>query len=153
MYQEEKMRGRAINRAEIKTKLLAGLKEKGLKLTKQRKLIVDILASDRTHPDAQAIYDQARKKMPSLGLSTVYYTLNELKQLKLLREIEFYEMNNRYDINTNEHVNLICRNCRSIMDYHEEPLVSRDIVRKETGFSVEDMRLEYYGLCKTCRKE
>jgi Fur family peroxide stress response transcriptional regulator len=133
--------------------LLAGLKEQGLKLTRQRRHLVEILASDNGHPDAQDLFRRAKKKIPSLSLSTVYYTLNELKQRGLIRELEFYDRNNRYDVNIKEHVNLICRKCNSIQDYDEKLMTSRDVVRKRTGFSVEDMRLECYGLCKKCLRK
>jgi Fur family peroxide stress response transcriptional regulator len=133
--------------------LLAGLEEQGLKLTKQRRQLVELLASDESHPDAQDLFRKARKKIPTLSLSTVYYTLNELKQRGLIRELEFYDRNNRYDINIAEHVNLICRKCNTIQDYHDSLLTPKETVQKKTGFSVEDMRLEYYGLCKECLRK
>jgi Fur family peroxide stress response transcriptional regulator len=114
---------------------------------------VEILAADADHPDAQTIFAKARKSLPSLSLSTVYYTLNELKQRGLIRELEFYAMTNRYDVNMADHVNLVCRRCHAIQDYPEELLIAREVVKKKTGFSVDNMRLEYYGLCKECRRK
>jgi Fe2+ or Zn2+ uptake regulation protein len=50
-------------------------------------------------------------------------------------------------------VNLICRKCNTIQDYHDSLLTPKETVQKKTGFSVEDMRLEYYGLCKECLRK
>ncbi len=57
---------------EIKRRIIKGMKEKGLKLTRQRLQIIDILAREKSHPSSFAILAEARKKEPSISLSTVY---------------------------------------------------------------------------------
>jgi Fur family transcriptional regulator, peroxide stress response regulator len=61
-------------------------------------------------------------------------------------------MENRYEWNLEEHINLICERCSKILDYQATPAVDKREVAKKTGFSVTDTRLEYYGLCRECRK-
>jgi Fe2+ or Zn2+ uptake regulation protein len=77
-------------------------------------------------------------------MSMVYYTL--LKTQKLVKKLEFYDMDNRYEANTANHLNLICVKCGKIQDFKERLPVSPQI-EEQTGFLVLDMRLEYYGYC------
>jgi Fe2+ or Zn2+ uptake regulation protein len=136
---------------EIKRRLIKSLKEKGYKLTSQRLEILDLLSKDTTHPGAMDIFKRIRKKAPQISMSTVYYTLDILKKKGLIRELEFYDRDNRYDVNVSNHLNLICTKCGKIEDFMEELPVSSQMVEKKTGFKPVDMRFEYYGYCKECR--
>jgi len=136
-----------------KEDLIGQLKEKGLKITPQRLAIIDALVENReAHPGANLIYTAARKKSKRVSLSTVYATLKEFSESGLIRQLEFDRMENRYDGNLSEHINLICKRCGKIIDYnlpsHVEP---KDITRK-FGFVVTDTRMEYYGYCRDCLK-
>ncbi len=132
--------------------IVQSLQKLGFKVTPQREDIVDILARDRSHPGAMAIYRQARKKNPKISLSTVYLTLSLLEELGLIKELEFDERENRYDGNTDTHVNLICAGCGRIEDFEEPLPVSARKVERQTGFRTHDTRLEYYGYCHTCTR-
>ena len=135
----------------IKRKIINSLKEKGYKLTPQRLEIIDLLSKETTHPGAMDILKKIRKKVPHVSMSTVYYTLDILKKEGLIRELEFYDRDNRYDINVSNHLNLICTNCGKIEDFREELPVLSQQVEKKRGFQPFQMRFEYYGLCKECR--
>ncbi len=128
------------------------LKEKGYKLTRQRLELIDIISQNRRHPSARELLIEARKRNPSIGPSTVYYTLNLLKREGLVKEIDFYDKANRYDSVTAQHVNLICRRCARIDDFEEAPLLSFNEISKRTGFEADDLRYEYYGYCRECRE-
>jgi len=138
---------------EIKRKLRASLKEKGYKLTSQRLEIINILSKETTHPGAMDILKRVRKKAPQISMSTVYYTLDILKKEGLIREIAFYDKDNRYDVNISNHLNLICTKCGKIEDFMEELPVSSQAIEKKTGFQPFQMRFEYYGYCKECRRK
>jgi len=56
-------------------------------------------------------------------------------------------MENRYETNREEHINLICERCKKILDYNVPIAVDQRGVAKRTGFSITDTRLEYYGYC------
>ena len=56
-------------------------------------------------------------------------------------------MENRYETNPEEHINLICERCKKILDYNVPIAVDQRGVAKRTGFSITDTRLEYYGYC------
>jgi len=137
----------------IEKKLVMGLREKGYKLTVQRLEIISLLARDRTHPGAMDIFRKVRKSVPQISMSTVYYTLDMLKKEGLLRELEFYDRDNRYDITVADHVNLICKKCGRIEDFPSGLPYSYAQVQRRTDFQPVAMRYEYYGYCKECRRK
>lgn len=136
-----------------KDSLIGQLKEKGLKITPQRLAIIDALVENReAHPGATLIYEEARKKARRVSLSTVYATLKEFSENGLIRQLEFDRMENRYDVDLLDHVNLICNRCGKIFDYAiPASLEPRDIARK-SGFVVTETRLEFHGYCRDCLK-
>ncbi len=134
--------------------ILRKLKEAGLKLTSQRLAVVDVLVEKNLlHPSAQVIYKVAKRRTKGLSLSTVYYTLNELSKHGIIKTLEFDRMENRYEGNLTDHINLICRECHGITDYKIPVVIdSREVTRK-SRFWVTDTRLDYYGYCEKCRKK
>ncbi len=70
---------------EIELKLIAGLREKGYKMTPQRLEIINLLAHDRSHPGAIDILHKLKKTAPRVSMSTVYYTLDILKKEGLIQ--------------------------------------------------------------------
>jgi Fur family transcriptional regulator, peroxide stress response regulator len=139
--------------ANIEHRLIESLRKKGYKLTAQRLEIISLLARDMTHPGAGDIFRKVRKRVPQISMSTVYYTLDMLKKEGLLRELEFYDRDNRYDVTITDHINLICKKCGKISDLPGELPVSAEAVEKTTGFQPVGMRFEYYGYCKDCRRK
>ena len=136
---------------EIEQKLITSLREKGYKLTPQRLEIIRILSRERSHPGAMDILQKVRKKSPQISMSTVYYTLDMLKKEGLIGDLEFYDRDNRYDVNVENHINLICRKCGKIEDFTEAVPFSSEMIEAQTGFRPVGMRFEYYGYCKGCR--
>lgn len=136
-----------------KKRLIKILKEKGYKLTSQRLEIINLLSNESTHPNAMDIFKRVRKKATQISISTVYYTLDILKKEGLIRELEFYDQDNRYEVNMSNHLNLICTTCGKIEDFMQELPISTQAVEREKGFKTFQMRLEYYGHCKKCRSK
>jgi Fe2+ or Zn2+ uptake regulation protein len=131
--------------------LIERLREKGYKITPQRLEIIRLLSRDRSHPGAMDILQKVRKKSPQISMSTVYYTLDMLKKEGLIRELEFYDRDNRYDVNLSNHINLVCQKCGKIEDFTDAVPISSEMIEEKTGFRPEGMRFEYYGYCKGCR--
>ena len=137
----------------IKESIITQLKEKGLKITPQRMAIIEVLVEQGDlHPGARLVYEEAKKKKKNLSLSTAYATLNELSRHGIIKTLQFDKMENRYETNIEEHINLICERCKKILDYKVPIAVDQKGVAEKTGFSITDTRLEYYGYCKECRK-
>ncbi|MGQ9648128.1 MAG: Fur family transcriptional regulator [Thermodesulfobacteriota bacterium] len=130
------------------------MRKEGLKFTPQRLAILDVFVEKNLfHPSAKIIYQCAKRKTKGLSLSTVYFTLNELSKHGIIKTLEFDKMENRYEANLMDHINLVCKECQGIIDYRIPVVIdSREVTRK-TKFRVTDTRLEYYGYCQKCRKK
>lgn len=129
------------------------LKEKGLKLTSQRLAVIDVLVrKGHLHPGASFIYKEAKKKCPSLSLSSVYANINELFRYGIIKSLEFDGKENRCEGNLEEHINLICEHCGKITDFEVPVALNQKEIAKKTGFLITNNRLEYYGYCGECTK-
>ena len=135
---------------DIEQTLISGLQAKGYRLTPQRREIIRLLARDMSHPGAMDILRKVRKIVPKISMSTVYYTLDMMKKEGLIRELEYYDRDNRYDINVSDHINLVCTRCGKITDFTSTVPSFSKAVEKETGFKPARMRFEYYGICGNC---
>ena len=131
--------------------LIGKLKERGFKITPQRLAIVNVLVErGHLHPGANLILEEAQKKTERVSLSTVYATLGELSQQGLIKNLEFDQLENRCEVNLEEHINLVCKLCGKITDYHIPPSLEPKDIAREAGFIVTDTRMEYYGYCRNC---
>lgn len=129
------------------------LKENEYRITPQRYAILKILAHSNDHPSVESIYEQLLPEYPTMSPATVYKTINLLKQTGEVLELEFSEMSNRYDgKKPYPHPHIICTSCGSIVD---PPMVEVEELKKrmmkETGFSIQSHRLDFYGLCPKCQ--
>jgi Fur family peroxide stress response transcriptional regulator len=138
---------------EIKRKLIESLKKNNLRVTRQRLEIIEVLSQNRSHPSAREILKAVRRKVPSVSLSTVYYTLDLFKKDGSIKELDFYDMENRYESNVSHHLDLVCLGCGKIVDYVEQIPIPVERVEEKTGFAVNRIRYEYYGYCKKCRQK
>lgn len=128
------------------------LKSKGYRLTEQRLAVLKALQSTTSHPDANWIYEVARKEMPHISLGTIYRTLGVLREVELLRELDYSNSQSHYDGTTSNHYHLICTRCGCIEDLDfalDEGLERR--AQANTEFLILEHRLEFYGLCPRCR--
>jgi Fe2+ or Zn2+ uptake regulation protein len=103
------------------------------------------------HPSARQIYSGLAGRGVRLSLATVYNTLSRLVGLGMLRELQFDESYNRYDTNLETHLNLVCTTCGAITDCRGAPPVGADEILEQLGFETFTFRLEYHGVCATCR--
>jgi Fe2+ or Zn2+ uptake regulation protein len=133
------------------TEILDALRDAGSRTTSQRMVIVEYLAGRRDHPSARQIYETVRVREPKISLTTVYNTLKTLVAEGLVREIEFNEVENRFDTNLAPHANLVCKSCGSIVDLDEPLPISVDEVLRRKGFEATEFRVEYRGVCGACR--
>src|SRR5512136_1026160 len=135
-----------------KESVISQMRKKGLKVTPQRLAIIDVMIElGDSHPGASLIYKKAKKKKKSLSLSTTYATLNGFSRHRIIKTLQFDSVENRYEGNLEEHLNLVCERCGKILDYKVPPLADQQEIAKKTGFSVTGTRLEYYGYCRDCR--
>lgn len=126
---------------------------KAQRMTRQKKVIVDILRNTKTHPTADWIYEQARKEIPGLSLGTVYRNLNILKEAGEILELNYGSTYSHYDGNPVNHYHFHCNVCGNIydIDLPKECKIVTDNCNIE-GHQVNSHRLELYGTCRQCRQ-
>ena len=131
------------------------LNEAGLRNTSQRQTILDIIRRGQGHLDADEIYRRARKKQPRLSLSTVYRTLQTLKELGLVEEVHLDETHHHYENKaSNEHHHLICLDCGRVVEFEcPMSLQMKEEVSKEKGFEVINTEVRMTGYCPECRQK
>ena len=125
----------------------------GLRNTTQRTLILDIIRKGGDHLDADEVYRLAKKKKPRLSLSTVYRTLQKLKNLNLVEELHFDEAHHHYEIKSPpEHHHLVCLDCGKIVEFRY-PL-ARQIKKNVPGakdFLIISNEVRMAGYCGACQ--
>lgn len=131
------------------------LKEKGYRLTPQRMLVTEALHDAESHISAEEIYEQLHARYPYSNISTVYRTLELLKELKLVTEADFGEGRVRYHVaEKGHHHHLVCRRCGKIVDLDESVLSPlKDTLLRNYGFEADLRHLAIPGECSDCGKK
>ena len=119
--------------------------------TRQRQAVVQVLRETQVHPDAAWIHAQVRHVLPSISLGTVYRTLDALVRDGVVMTIERAGQATRFDYKHGGHAHhhVVCRRCGAIHDL-EVGAVTLPAAALPAGFVVQDVRLEYHGLCADC---
>ena len=130
------------------------LREKGYRLTPQRLMILSAIENSRDHISAEEIYAQVAAKYPNVNISTVYRTLELLKKLGMVYEIDLGEGRIRYHAEeSGHHHHLVCQTCGNVIDIDESTLSSlRDILVRDYHFQAELRHVGIFGICEKCRQ-
>jgi len=126
----------------------------GLRVTKQRALILEIIRCGQGHLDADEVYRRARDKQPRLSLSTVYRSLQLLKKLGLVEEVHFDEGHHHYEVKpSSEHHHLVCLGCGRVIEFRY-PLTRymKRNVPEAKDFEIVDTEIRMTGYCPRCRQ-
>ena len=134
----------------IPNKTLDTLRDRGLRLTRPRRIILDVVRATDAHPTAALVYRRVRRRLPRVSLATVYRNLRMLAAEGFLAE-RADEAGMRFDGNTGPHDHFTCLACGRIYDV---PVRAERSGRRRpsarAGFEVLDHRTEYYGRCAAC---
>lgn len=125
---------------------------KGFKLTPQRIAILKFLEGNTSHPTAEEIYTEIRKRYPTVSFATVYNTVQVLRDKGELLEITIDPARKHFDPNPSPHHHIMCTGCGKIGDVfvdYSDALKLPDEVTKE--FTTTGNHIDFYGQCKTCR--
>ena len=137
------------------------LKEKGLKVTGQRLLVLEIMAAHPgEHLTAEEIFDLARAKLPEIGLATIYRALQVLVDLHVIDKLSFddgfarYELGRDLGSEKHHHHHAICLGCKAVFSLEEDLLDPlEENLLERLGFLVTDHEVKLYGYCKACREK
>jgi Fur family ferric uptake transcriptional regulator len=132
------------------------LRQRGVRLTRQRKILLDLIDSSGEHLDAEQLFQLAKEKDPKLNRVTVYRTLKLLKSGGLVDELDLmHHKGDQHYYETRlkqEHAHIICLRCGRIEEYFGEPLQSmREQIETQFGFEIMLARTEVGGYCAHCQ--
>ena len=124
---------------------------RGLKMTAQRRAIVDYLQASVDHPTADEILQAVNRTFPMTSRATVYNTLNWLKTAGLVKEV--YEGGQvRYDPNTAHHHHFVCQSCGKVGDIDCDLLGKIQICHLPGNPQVEFYEVVVRGRCSLCAR-
>ncbi len=130
--------------------LCTQLRERGRRVTPQRRAIIQVLLEDAgTHPTAEQVFTRVQSEMPDISHATVYNTLHELAEVGMLLELDLGLGERRYDLYTQKHAHLVCLGCGRVEDvpYGDPPPLPPEYGR---GFQVVDYQGIFRGYCPDC---
>src|SRR6202789_411708 len=135
--------------------LLNQVEEQGIRLTAQRRALIETIQEATSHLDAASLLSLARKRDPKIDRATVYRTIELLKRLGLIDELDLMHLNGEkhyYEGKTQkDHLHLACFHCGEIEEVDSPTFqrLKREIAA-QNDFQVQVMRLEVGGLCRRC---
>ncbi|MGW7354000.1 Fur family transcriptional regulator [Streptomyces sp. NPDC054784] len=132
--------------------LLERLRERGWRMTSQRRVVAEVLDGDHVHLTADEVHALAARRLPEISRATVYNALGELVALGEVAEVSTDGRARRYDPNAHHpHHHLVCSGCGTIRDVHPaaEPLDELP-AEERFGFTVSTAEVTYRGLCPSC---
>lgn len=131
---------------------LEQLKNTGVRITPQRHAILAYLVESMAHPTADDIYRALEPKFPSMSVATVYNNLKMFIEAGMVRELTYGDSSSRFDANVSDHYHVICEKCGKMEDFSYPSLADVEHqAEKSTGFQVKGLRMELYGICKSCK--
>ncbi len=119
--------------------------------TIQKLTILEYLQSVKTHPTAEGVYVQIKKRIPTITLATVYRNLNLMAEKGKIVRLEINKQFH-YDADLSEHHHFICNMCNTISDVFNKN-VQFQILKKSPDdlFQVSSVDIFFKGICNTCR--
>ena len=134
--------------------LMERARERGLRMTRQRLLILQALCELGGHASAENIYEQASLHRGDLDLSTVYRNLERLRDLRILSQTDLGRGCAEYEVVTDQpHHHLVCQGCGQVIDLDHAYLVTcAEAIRRDFGFEPIFDHFAIFGWCRDCKR-
>ena len=133
-------------------RIISRYKGKGFKLTPQRLAILKFLEGNTSHPTAEEIYKEIRRKYPTVSFATVYNTIEALRGRGEVMEITIDPERKHFDPNPSPHHHIMCTVCKRVsdifVDYSGALGLPEEVCRE---FTVTSNHVDFYGICSKCR--
>ena len=141
---------------EIIDELKKIVKQKGLKYTEQREIVLSVLLDAQDHLTAEEVYNEIKKEHTdsNIGIATVYRALSFLEEVDLITSIAFGTDGKKYESNAkSHHDHLICTDCGKIIEFIDDEIEKRqDKIAKKNKFKITSHSMQLYGVCETCQE-
>jgi Fur family transcriptional regulator, ferric uptake regulator len=137
---------------------MSEVEAKGLRLTAQRRALIETIQEATTHLDATSLLELARERDPNINRATVYRTIELLKGLGMIDELDLMHLNGEkhyYEVKTQkDHLHLACFDCGQIVEFATPTFEQlRQEIAAKNGFQIQVIRLEAGGLCSLCAQK
>ena len=133
------------------------LVSRGVRMTRQRRLLVEIIQGAERHLDAASLWQRARAQDATLNKVTVYRTLGMLKRQGLVDELDLMHLEGEkhfYEARpTRDHIHLACIKCGRIQEFESSLFEKlKGQIERERRFRIEVVRVEAGGYCDRCQE-
>ena len=120
--------------------------------TTQKNFIIKYLKGVKTHPSAEIVYKEAKKKMPNISQGTVYRVLNNFKEKGVIQAIDTKDIVH-FDADISDHAHFICEKCGNVFDVIAECSKCGILKNKKTKVGkINSYKINFYGICKNCKR-
>jgi Fur family ferric uptake transcriptional regulator len=150
--------GERLNTAETTGRLGQLVSQRGIRMTRQRRVILQVMDDAERHLDVDQIYDRAKKIDSGVHLVTVYRTIDLLKKHQLIDELDLLHLRgDRHYYETHgprDHIHVACLKCGKVREFESrlyEQLKAQ--IESDFGMKVTVSRTEVGGYCAECLKE
>jgi len=136
--------------------ILGSLRKRGIRLTRQRQVLLELIDESGKHLDAEQLYQLAKQKDAKINRVTVYRTLKMLKESGLVDQLDLMHFDgdqHYYETRMKqEHAHVVCLRCGKVEEFFGEPLQRlRRQVEAHFGFQILVARTEIGGYCSHCQ--
>lgn len=123
---------------------------KSVRMTSQKRIILDYLRGVKTHPSAEVIYKEVKKKLPHISRGTIYRILNNLRKKNDIQVISSKDRD-YFDGDISSHSHFICLKCDKIYDVFDECSKCGILNRKRVKVGkIKNYKIHFYGICNKC---
>ena len=120
--------------------------------TAQKTFILDYLKGVKSHPTAEIVYKEVRKRLPNISQGTVYRVLNNFKENGQIQAIDTKE-NVHFDADISDHAHFICEKCSKVYDVQDECAHCGILKNRKTKVGkINHYKINFYGVCSACKK-
>ncbi|MFC1944409.1 Fur family transcriptional regulator [Chloroflexota bacterium] len=124
----------------------------GLRVTSQRRLLLELITQAQGHLDADELYRRAKEVEPGISLSTVYRNLRLFKKMRLVEERHLTQEHHHYEAKAGtEHHHLVCLGCGRVIEFESRLIgLMKSQVGKKEGFEITGTEVQLIGYCPQC---
>jgi Fur family transcriptional regulator, ferric uptake regulator len=132
------------------------LNRTGLRLTHPRRVVMSVLEAASIPLSPQSIHQRSLDAQEEIGLVSVYRTLDLLTEMGMVRRVHGHDECQGYVLaSPGHHHHVVCRQCEAAVEFSgmEDMSALVERIQEQTGFSIEEHLLQFYGLCPACQEE
>lgn len=129
------------------------LRASGLRLTRQRRLVYELLVRSHEHLDAGKLFERVRRRAPGISLATVYRTMTLFRQMGLVKALPLGESHRHFEpASETGHHHMVCSGCGRVIEFEAPELGPVLTKLGSTGWVVGAIELCVIGTCPDCRQ-